>query len=86
MKLLTKRTPAAGVMRPIIDSCDNVPHVGDRQRWGPVAAPRSCATARPRAFARERPNTAASLRFALTVSGPKPCLRIVDYPIVGFGV
>jgi len=32
-RLLTERTPAAGVMRPTIDSCDNVPHVGDWHRW-----------------------------------------------------
>jgi hypothetical protein len=35
--LLTEGTPAAGVMRPIINICDDVPHVGDRQRWRPVA-------------------------------------------------
>jgi len=29
--------PAAAVTRPIIDNCDNVPHVGDRQRWHPVS-------------------------------------------------
>jgi hypothetical protein len=23
--------------RPIIDSCDNMPHFGDRQRWRPVS-------------------------------------------------
>jgi hypothetical protein len=36
-RLLTKGTPAAGVRRPIIDSCDNVPHVGNRPRWRPVS-------------------------------------------------
>jgi hypothetical protein len=36
-RLLTKGTPAAGVTQPIIDSCDNMPHVGDRQRWRPVS-------------------------------------------------
>jgi hypothetical protein len=34
---VVKGTPAAGVTRPIIDSCDNLPHVGDRQRWRPVS-------------------------------------------------
>src|ERR1700680_2667156 len=35
--LLTEGTPAAGVTRPIIDSCDNLPHVGDWHRWRPVS-------------------------------------------------
>jgi hypothetical protein len=30
-------TPAAGVPRPIIDCCDNLPHVGDLHRWRPVS-------------------------------------------------
>ncbi len=32
-RLLTNSTPAAGLARPIIDSCDNLPHVGDWQCW-----------------------------------------------------
>jgi hypothetical protein len=36
-RLLTKCTPAAGVPRPIIDSCGNVPHVGDCRCWRPVS-------------------------------------------------
>jgi hypothetical protein len=39
-RLLTKRTPAAGVMRPIIGSRDNVTHVGDWRRWRPVSLAR----------------------------------------------
>jgi hypothetical protein len=35
-RLLTKCTPAAGVPRPIIGSCDNVPHVRDTHRWRPL--------------------------------------------------
>jgi hypothetical protein len=33
-RLLTEGTPAAGVIRPIINICDNVPHVRDWHRWG----------------------------------------------------
>jgi hypothetical protein len=29
--------PVAGVTRPIIDNCDNVPHVGDTHRWRPLS-------------------------------------------------
>jgi hypothetical protein len=36
-RLVTTGTPAAGVTRPIINSCDNVPHVRDWHRWGPVS-------------------------------------------------
>jgi hypothetical protein len=36
-RLLTKGTPVAEVTRPIIDSCDNLPHVGDRQHRGSIA-------------------------------------------------
>jgi hypothetical protein len=34
---LLKRTPAAGVTRPIIGSCDNVPPVRDTHRWRPLS-------------------------------------------------
>jgi hypothetical protein len=37
-RLLAKGTPAAGVTLPIIDSCDNRPHIGDRQLARPDAS------------------------------------------------